>query len=214
MSYTISKIENYLSIKKITTYEYYFLDANVWFDYLAYALTGSKIDPKRKSYLEFFDLVVSIHLLNIQGVKYKPKFVMTSNLLMEILTSYIFRHAKKLYYKRKLNLDPGQITQSNKDYRRNISTDYSIQLKRVVKRILDYSEYIDFWNEKEEDFGEKSVKNILTQFSSLNHCDFNDFYYQYMCKRRKNVAIVTNDGDFAFKGVEVITNNHYLRSLT
>ena len=42
--------------------------------------------------------------------------------------------------------------------------------------------------------------------------DFNDYYYSRFC-RNNGYSIVTDDGDFKFEGVEILTANSQLLAL-
>lgn len=219
MSYIIKNIEDYSSLKEVGSNPYYFVDANVWYDF--FALVISKKKPLRHQawklkYIDFIEMVIEIHLTNNKEVQYQPKIVINSNLLGEIIYAYINHCAKERYYMNKLKLrSADQIMASHKDYRTDIGTDYPTQMRRITGRLMRglYADhYIELLTEDPKEFGEKMMGKLLSAFAELNHCDFNDFYYYHLCKGRK-IPIVTMDKDFAFKGIEIITNHPDLISL-
>jgi hypothetical protein len=197
-----------LIIKKIKgfdpqTYKYYFLDANVWIA----SLKNNKYnnaDLKEKYYIDFFDAIIQLNVLSQTLPKKKinaPKIVMTSMLLSEIINTYLRKIAMKLFF------NDNKYHEFKKEYRDEIYSDYDKQLKHITTDILAFKDYLHF---VDDDFLNIGFDNILCSLDKKN--DFNDLYY-YKLFKNKNIAIVTEDKDFCYEDIPIITDSEHLKRL-
>jgi hypothetical protein len=197
MAYKYYKIENFDPASR----PYYFFDANVWIAILAGENT-KKVQP----YINFFESVISLNELEgaalkvlIKQKKHQPKIIMTSLLMSEIFNTYMRNVAMRQFYNSR------EVSTKNykKDYRK--TTDHEHQLKRLKANFLSYKNYFDLKNDK---FG-TTMTPLAVCNQLLSNADFNDFYYYYQLVD-DNIPIVTEDGDFIFQDIEIITDNSAL----
>ena len=197
-----------LIIKKIKgldphTYNFYFLDANVWIA----SLKNNKYnnaDLKEKQYIDFFDAIIQLNVLSQSLPKKKinpPKIVMTSMLLSEIINTYLRKIAMKLFF------NDNKYHEFKKEYRDEIYSDYNKQLKHITTDILAFKDFLHFID---DDFSTIGFDNLLCSLDKKN--DFNDLYY-YKLLKNKNIAIVTEDKDFCYEDIPIITDSEHLKRL-
>lgn len=195
---------------KITDFDpalrpYYFFDANVWI-----AVLAGRNTINVKPYVDFFEAVINLNILQGKALsklqkqnKYQPKIIMTSLLMSEIFNAYMRKVAMKQYYP--------EHEYKNKEYKGEYrkTADHSSQLIRLKENFLSYQDFFELKNDK---FGDGiTPSEICNQL--LSDADFNDFYYYFRFYDEK-IPLVTDDGDFIFQGVEVITNNKNLFKFT
>lgn len=180
---------------------YYFFDANAWI--AALKNTRSKpLDEHEKPYVTLFEAVVLTNNETdeklLKKMKYpKPKLIMTSVLLSEIINAYMRNIAMKAYCSfHKIDLNKYDF---KKDYRKD--PDYKLQLKKLVDDITGFADYCLFIDD-----GFNALKPLDMLKVMTNKYDFNDFFYYNFCKAN-NYPIVTHDRDFTFKDITVITGN-------
>jgi len=200
MAYLISPIDGYSPDSN----PLYFFDANAWI--AALKSTGSiAVDVHERAYVDFFEAIVSLH--NHKGtpqakrVKHFPKFVMCSLLMSEIINAYMRQVAMKVFY----GENHYQQFNFKKDYRG--TADYSAKLKSLISDLMAFEDFIDI---HDDDFKKIDPFSIIHMLNADN--DFNDFYYFYYLQG-KGIPIITNDGDFIFQDLPIITTRKNLLAL-
>jgi len=198
------------NIKRITDFipedrEFYFCDSNVWIAVLKNS--GSKGTEKHEqSYLDFFDAVIQLHSITdpklVKKIKHKPKFVLTSMLISEILNAYLRKVSMRLFLGNDF-----QKYDFKKDYRDIPHTHYADELKKLTTDILAYQEFTILLD---DEFKSLNPSRILPCLKAK--FDFNDYYY-YALFKEKNIPIITHDKDFSFQDIEIITASHTLLKL-
>jgi hypothetical protein len=177
----------------------YFCDANVWIAALKFYGIG---DPAKeeKPYIDFVEAVVNLNELKdpeaLKRIKNKPKFVITSMLLSEIINAFMRKVAMKTYFADKFTkgLD------FKSAYRDNPVSDYNKQLNNLVTDIIAFKDYTILMD---DNFCSLSPFEFIAELDSK--MDFNDRYYFEFLKS-KNIPFVTHDKDCHFDGVKVITS--------
>jgi len=204
MAYLIHDIEKVLPDQ----FESYFFDANSWIIAIKLSKHTQHYTYERK-YADFFEAVINTASLTdpklIKKLKYQPTISITSMLLSELINAYMRQIAMRMWFGggeeyRKKNF--------KEDYRLDPQSDYNKQLKSLTN---DISSYKDFTKVIDDDF-----KNIdpFTLINSLSEtCDFNDLYYYYRLSEL-NTCIVTDDSDFHFQDIPIITGNPKLLKLS
>ncbi|MBI4930503.1 MAG: hypothetical protein HY841_07060 [Bacteroidetes bacterium] len=206
----IKNIAEY-TLPQIGQNEYYFFDANVWIYILFY---GNKADAPETiaPYIDFFDKVVSLNLSREKIFKHRPKIVMTSVLFTEIVGTYLVKRAKEAYCIQQWEEKKEELIEKYKnkrlfiykydinDYRE--TEHYKTQCDFLLIRFNQYSNYI---HPVIPDFSSKKMTRILSLYRKYNFCGINDFYYYYLCMD-KGWTMVTNDSDFKFTSIRIITN--------
>lgn len=138
--------------------------------------------PYEEQYLTFFD----------QLIENECKIVVCPVLVSEVLNTY-------------LRLDFDQIRRTYPAF--NYKKDYRSSpgfLNRFQTFRSEFESYEPFMQIIADDYNP-----VLSLQQMQAQDDFNDFYYANLCGSR-NYPIVTNDGDFYYPGIEVITNNKAL----
>lgn len=205
MAYLIHDINNV----DPQSHKAYFFDANVWIAVLKSTARISH-EYREQPFIDFFEAVINLNTVTdpklLKKIKYQPKIIVTSLLISEIINAYMRRVAMKIYFK---NQGVDYLTKSFKsDYRQNPSSDYESQLTNLITDFIAFKDYIELWDDE--------LKNIdpFTILPGLNSdVDFNDYYYYYHFSK-KDVPIVTIDGDFIFQDIDIITANPKLLSLS
>ncbi|WP_394907517.1 hypothetical protein [uncultured Mesonia sp.] len=88
-----------------------------------------------------------------------------------------------------------------KDYFRP-SSEYKAGCMLIADEFKTYLDHIEL---KNDEFGKNiKYKHVLSKFDF--NLDFNDSYFYYLAKNN-NYTILTHDGDFKVKGVDVLTLN-------
>lgn len=194
---------------KANQYAFYYFDANCWITQLLVS-TPEILRPQPEKYTRFFsDMIVAgtpkpITVLAKPGT-YTPKIVVTSLLVSEIFNTYMrirWEHFKK---------SAPSCTTFKRHYRP--TSDYEKNLKNLVS---DFQAYRDYTVLESDYVHEIDPYTLLQEVSARN--DFNDMYSYFQImeiqKVKKPIAIVTDDADFAFHSVDVITANRNLLSFT
>ncbi len=199
------------------TYPYYFFDSNVWIAQLRGLAIGG--DSKDTVYTNFFEAVISLNLVNepkaVKKIKHQPKIIVTSLLLSEIFNAYMRQVAMKLFYyeegkKMGLNNDAAKSDWRNYDFKRDYrqTPHFSEQFKKLKRDFLKYKNVVEFRNDP---FVEADPVSLIQEISESS--DFNDFLYYYTLVE-SGVPIVSDDGDFCFQDIEIVTANKKLLQLT
>lgn len=179
----------------------YFCDANVWIAALKYYCAGGGVTSQEEPYQRFMEAIIELHTNNVQGITpgitHKPKIVVTSTLLSEIINTYMRNVAMKTFYGggeeyRSISFKSG--------YRDNPQSDYRQQLEGLCTDLLALMDYTVLVND------EFSSIDLASFFYSLynDNVDFNDQYFYY-CIRDKGIPIITHDKDFLFNDIPIIT---------
>jgi hypothetical protein len=167
----------------------YFLDANA----LIYHLTPRRgLNVYERSYAGFIDRVMALHT---GAGPVKPKFVLLSQSLSEVINTWL-----------RMDMQKSGISDFKRVYRP--SARYQTTLTQLVSDIVNYEPYVELMDDEFKSIDPFGY--LLPALSS--QVDFNDLYFaEFM--RRHNIAIVTNDGDFAFEDVPIITCHAALLAL-
>lgn len=178
-----------------------FFDANAWIA----NLKKVSIDPHEQPYIDAFDAVINLNeqkdLKALRKIKFKPKIVLTSMLLSEIVNTYMRNIAMKNYY----GANHGK--NFKKDYRKE--TDYHQQMSLLVSDIKAFEDYIKLMD---DDFIRIDPFNFLEDLKSNSNVDFNDCYYYNFLLHYK-IPLITHDHDFVFENLEIYTANNKLLSI-
>ncbi|MFQ5709447.1 MAG: type II toxin-antitoxin system VapC family toxin [bacterium] len=167
--------------------EYFFFDTNIWM-YLYCPLENYNkrtIQP----YGQFLGKII----------RAKSTIYISSLVLSEFYNAYL-----RLEFNLRRRKNPDRYSDFKRDFRRtgvchSLLADITSAVK---KQILKLAQRID------DDF---SRINLGDLFQSIEKSDFNDSYYATLAAK-KEMAIVTNDRDFIFKGsnVRILTANPHL----
>ena len=205
MSYLIYDIQKVSSDQ----FESYFFDANSWI--IAIKLSNySSEHIYEKKYADFFDAVINSASLTdpklIKKLTYQPTISITSMLISELINAYMRRIAMRMWFDK----EGGDYKQKNfkDDYRTNKQTDYNKQLKSLINDIASYK---DFTKVIDDDFKNIDPFTFINDLS--DSCDFNDLYYYYRFIESKT-CIVTDDADFLFQDIPIVTGNPKLLKLS
>jgi predicted nucleic acid-binding protein len=186
MAYNIRHIDNARLQKKK-----YFFDANLWLTILRPKINPSNRDQK---YLNFFKRFCE----SLQ----KPKIVLTSLVLSEVINRYL-RQVGMIKYAKSKGIE-------NVD-----SSFYKLQYRPSLEFVADYSNLCEDIKAYQDHYelvndglaNDIKQKHILT--SPPSGLDFNDLYF-YMFAKKNNYSIVTDDKDFFVQDVEILTYNQQL----
>lgn len=163
----------------------YLFDANVW----KFILVGSlKIGDYQKAYIDFFDAIIA--LASNPKCKKTPFIYVNGLIISEFYNAYM---------KARLDAyiaDTGKQTDM-KSYR--ATSDFAGSLMSIQSDIRAYRKYLIL--ESDLVINPDEVLQEITAYS-----DYNDHYY-FKIAQAKGLAIVSNDGDFKYAGVEIITAN-------
>lgn len=201
---------NILDITRVSpkAYSYYFFDANCWITQLLYT-SGKLYEVQRnqpQKYVNFFSGVITTATRQSKnkptiGI---PRIIVTSLLISEIFNAYM--HLKFSVFQ-KAN---SGCKKFKNDYRP--TSDFSKHIKILSSDFEAFKDYVDI----ESDY----IKEVdpYTLFQSVTPTnDFNDMYLYFQLmeiKKVKNpIAIVTDDIDFVFEGIDIITANTKLLAL-
>lgn len=175
----------------------YFFDANVWI-----FLIDQVIEPRReeKMYIDFFDAL--INLSDNPKCKQKPTIAVNSLVVAESFNAYIRmsfdRYKKYLPEDPDNTLSPEEIDnlKFKKDYRE--TDDHDVSKKRFIDDFAAFSPYLTFLDNNPK----LDISYILSSLPA--NTDFNDYYYYETCLNY-GCSLVTNDSDFIYADIEIIT---------
>lgn len=204
----------FVDIKKYqpTTSDKYLFDANIWLFLLK---APSELNAIQFEYSRFMDKVMSLIDLQKKTLKTEfPKIIITALIISEVYNAYL-RSSFELWKDNKIHeaitkgdlpaIEKAKALELKKDYRKD--DDYLESLKIFRDDLLSYKDYFQI----EDDYAtEIDLIDLLNNFPA--NTDFNDYYY-YLYSRMKNLSIITNDGDFVFSGIPIISNNPHLLNL-
>lgn len=198
MAYPIYPLQGYIP----ENHPLYFCDANVWIAILkAYGLGG--VDNAEVPYRDFFEAIINLNEINdpevAKKIKNKPKIILTSLLLSEIINTYMRKVAMKAFFG---GGDTYKGLNFKDAYRDNPTSDYKKQITTFVSDFNIFLGYTVLWD---DEFQNLSPENLLSLMTSLP-IDFNDLYFIQQLKN-KNIPIVTHDKDFLSQDLFIITDN-------
>ncbi len=172
----------------------YFFDSNFWFPYF---LRVNNPKANEKPYFDFFEKVLKF------PDSPKPKIIVTSALISEVVNRSL-RSVAMLKFAR-----------SNGDDPKNLPKGYYKTVYRQSKEFCDdYEYYISNFRGFlgnivfAKDGSDQYKPSEILSTSNLK-LDFNDNLF-YMVAKTHGYSIVTHDGDFWVRGVEIITSNQRL----
>lgn len=213
MPYKVQDIRKFTEDEGTDSRPYYFCDANVW---LAYLVGSDDLSGKREEpYANFFEGIIHINgitdVKSLKRYKFIPKIVVSSLLLSEIFNAYMYKIARPAYLKTKGLTNEDLASFRTKDTYRN-TDDYAKNRKLLQAKIETAQNCFIF---KDDCFNELNPLELIDNLPKT--CDFNDFYYYKWLKHIESedfkISVVTDDGDFIFEDIEIITLNHDLRQL-
>jgi predicted nucleic acid-binding protein len=177
----------------------YFLDSNVWIYHL---LPRKALQPFEVPYAEFVDQVIGLHGI---GHPVEPKFVWTSTLLSEVVNAGL-----RIAYKTYCDLLPVH-QQKGFEYKKHYRPSQAFRSALNILRsdLQGYEPYIEVFDD--------GFKTDLDVFGDLlprvsPAADFTDLLYARQMKAR-GIPVVTNDRDFAFRDLQIITSHPRLLRL-
>ncbi len=188
----------------------YYFDANIWISALKYygIGIGNKYEVPYQSFVEAL-----INLNEIKDpeaekhVKNKPKIILTSLVLSEIINAFMRNVAMKAYFD-KLGFNHKNFSFKN-DYRDNPKSDYKSQLSNLATDLIALSDYTLLMN---DEFDVIDPFSFLPDLVSLGQ-DFNDYYY-FQFLKSKNIPYITHDKDCKFENIIIITANKELLNIS
>jgi len=169
----------------------YFFDANLWLKILKPPINLSKRDIKYLNFVERFKNDPS-----------KPKIIITSFLLSEVINRYLHDVSYKRFCVKQKQENPP------KSYYKQVyrtSSDYKNDYINICDDIDAFSSIFTLVN---DELGVKIDLSHVLQNPILS-LDFNDQYY-YLLAKLNGYPIVTDDGDFFVEDVEILTYNSVL----
>lgn len=210
MANTIHDIQKFTVMDR----EMYFLDSNVWIWYLMAEQFGDDILKKDKKNWEkqrhYVDFVRSIVTLNtytdkktIKALTHQPKIVITSLLLSELINVYL-----RLLMKDHIDDLPTDKERNEYTFKKFRDTLYYQEQHRYI--ISVFQEMSPFLHFIDDEFNTLKPLELLANLTDKH--DFNDFYY-YNLLKNKNITVVTDDGDFKFEDIEIVTYRYGLINL-
>lgn len=172
----------------------YFLDANVWLYIMA------ETPPQyAQPYIKFWN-----QLTESSDGEF-PVVVVTSLLLAETLNAHL-QAGFKLYKQEQEQAGNNVKGWTFKDNYRG-THHFRQQRDTFTYQLIAYQGYISIVSDSVD---EVDVWQMLDRIPAI--ADFNDFYYVRFC-RHHQYTIVTNDKDFKFEGVPILTANRHLLAL-
>ena len=173
----------------------YFVDANVWI----YVLQDyDTLKWWEKIYCDLFYDIISSQLTP------KPKIILSSLLLSEIINTYLKR-ISILEYKLVNNIPHSKEINFKKDYRPTFH--YVQSYEKIIYNISNFKSSILFVDDS------KIINDEVLLNKNIWLFDYNDYLYYSLCKeinKTEKVIIVTNDSDFQVNDIEIVTMNKTL----
>jgi hypothetical protein len=170
----------------------YLLDANVWIIILQ---PPSALKGPEQPYISFFEAITT--LASNPRCKNKPRIYINALIVSEVVNALLKIHLK--IYNSGIRDDIG-----SKEYRK--TQDYKNQFARIKSDFSAYEEYMDVASDVP-----------MHPFDTLREVpetsNYNDHYY-YKIARARNLVLVTNDSDFAYPEVSILTNRTELLRLS
>lgn len=209
MPYIVKDIRIFMEDEGADSRPYYFFDANAW---LAYLVGSDNLQGKRgEHYANLLEGIVYINGIidskTLKHYKFIPKIVVSSLLFSEIYNAYLHNIAYVEYLE---NSNFSRDDFKYKEYRK--SKDF-LKKKALMQANIEASYtcllFID------DNFKALNPLNLIGNLPITS--DFNDFFYytwlKYIQSENFKISIVTDDSDFTFEDIEILTFNHTLRQL-
>lgn len=177
----------------------YFLDANIW---LILIQPSIEIKDYQKIYIRFIE-----QILNWKG-KNSPKIVINSLVVSEVINAYL-RSRFEIWKQNTIQMaktEPEKMEEKELNFKLHyrIDPEYKIYLDNVKDELLSRKEFCIILDNTEE---ENDIWRIIKELDSS--ADFNDNFYAEMAID-KNYTIITNDADFIFPHIPILTANNKL----
>lgn len=157
-----------------------------------------------KKYIDFFDAIANLSQTLTKDPR--PKIILNSLLISEIFNAYTRSEFK--YWKRYIvPALPTHEKPSKKIEDLDYKTDYRKEdhfdkaVKTFTSDLLAHQDYIELYD---DGANKLDVFSMLESFPA--NTDFNDYYYYLFCHEH-NLSLVTNDSDFLYADIDIITNN-------
>lgn len=183
-----------LSDHKLDSSKKYFLDANVWVFTLGAIVNPS---PKETAYLSFAE-----NLLQNQ-VKIQTHTLVFSEVFNAVMRNAFDDFKSQLKAKALDDAERKKIEGFSLKKHFRGTTEYQTALERIKSDVQAYIPSLEFLD-KSYDLDFEYISKSLTTSS-----DFNDYLY-YEMALDLGLTIITDDGDFNFSGIEILTENPWL----
>lgn len=187
MPFSITRLDNSFP----TEGKVYLFDANVWMFILA---LPHQLNAHELAYVNFFDAVVNLSSNPL--CKNRPYIHLNGLIISEVYNA----HMKSHWDAYKVN---NPLVSSLKKYR--LTDDFKANLKSIKSDFDAYLPYLKIVTSLTH-----SPETILFDVPSFS--DYNDHYY-YQIAKSNGYIIVTNDGDFRYENIEILTMNQKLLSI-
>lgn len=201
MAFLIHKIDTLIP----EDYPLIFCDANVWITTLKY-FGSIGVGTEEQPYQDFIEAVINLNNENdpviSKKIKNRPKIVLTSILLSEIINAYMRNVAMKAFF------GGGEIYKSMSykyDYRDNPSSDFKKKLNDLCSDICAFQDYTVVFDDSFKTINPYSILPSLSSFDA----DFNDIYYYHFLNHHQ-MPFITHDKDCKFKDIIIGTNQKNL----
>ncbi|WP_439473678.1 hypothetical protein [Algoriphagus formosus] len=172
----------------------YFLDSNVWIFTLG-AIVNPK--PRETAYLSFAENLLQ------HGIKIQTHTLVFSEVFNALLRNAFDDFKSQLKAKALDEAERKKIEAYSLKKHFRGTKEYQIALERIKSDVQAYIPSLEFLD-KSYDLDFEYISKSLTTSS-----DFNDYLY-YEMALDLGLTIVTDDGDFNFSDIEILTENHWL----
>ncbi len=201
MAYLIHKIDTLIP----EDYPFIFCDANVWITTLKY-FGSIVVNSNEQPYQDFIEAIINLNNETdpaaSKRIKNRPKLVLTSILLSEIINAYMRNVAMKAFFG---GGDTFKSKSFKNDYRDNPHSDYKQKLNDLSSDIVAFQDYTVVMDDA---FNVINPYSFLPTLSSFD-ADFNDVFYFHFLSHYK-MPFVTHDKDCKFSDIVIGTNNFAL----
>jgi predicted nucleic acid-binding protein len=173
-----------LTKEKASSGKHYFLDANVWI----FALGNPSSNSKGQEYIDFLDSLL------------EKEFKIYSH---TILISEVFNALMRINFKDFVHTEELRIGKSQKlDFKRDFrqTEEYFQAFSRFQSDIEAYIPFLQMLDKEYNYEMSYLIKNLPP------NSDFNDYLY-YEMALDLGLTIVTDDSDFNYGGIEILTEN-------
>jgi hypothetical protein len=203
MEFLIHKIDTLIP----EDYPFIFCDANVWITTLKY-FGSIGVDYNEQPYQDFIEAIINLNNekdpVISKKIKNRPKIVLTSILLSEIINAYMRNVAMKAFFG---GDDTYKAKNYKNDYRDNSKSDFEKKLSDLCSDICAFQDYTCLMDDS---FKSINPYSFLPKLCSY-HADFNDVYYFHFLLHHK-MPFITHDKDCKFNDIIIGTNNKSLLS--
>jgi len=189
-SFQIYSITDY--IHRDVSEKKFLFDSNVWL----YILQPQK-DKLTKEQLDYEDFFYEI--------SQRAEIVVPFPLLSEVINTYLYKITLGEFIDQRGDRKENAREYTYLKHKFRISSKYREDQKRLFESLTIYLRSCDVIT---ENINPALISQKLLNFPPVLP-DFNDNYYYHLAKNN-NYIIVTHDGDFLVKDVEIVTLNGYL----